>query len=101
MRLLPFSFPALHLLFGDGERLAHGIVEAFGFGVSGDRWGGANVHAVIIARLSSKIRPVKNEKPGARPGHFDSAAGYPYHNALSRLKQGCDGEYRPALFLAT
>jgi hypothetical protein len=32
LRLLPFSFPALHLLFGDGERLADGVVETLAFG---------------------------------------------------------------------
>lgn len=35
-----------------------------------------------------KIKPITNEKPGARPGHFDDAAGYPHRTALSRLKQG-------------
>lgn len=34
--LLPFGFSALHFFFGDGERLAHGVVEAFGFRVAGD-----------------------------------------------------------------
>ena len=32
VRFLPLGFPALHLLFGDGERLADGVVETFGFG---------------------------------------------------------------------
>jgi hypothetical protein len=30
LRLLPFGFPAVHLLFRDGERLAGGVVEALG-----------------------------------------------------------------------
>jgi hypothetical protein len=36
---MPFSLPALHLFFGDGERLADGVVEPFGFGVARDGWG--------------------------------------------------------------
>ena len=35
VRFLPFGFPLLHLLFGDGERLANGVVEPFGFCVAG------------------------------------------------------------------
>lgn len=48
----PFSLTALHFLFGDGERLTHGIVEAFGIGVAGDGRGGERFHGVIIARLT-------------------------------------------------
>jgi len=40
MRFLPFGLSALHLLFRDGERLADGIIEAFGFGVARDWRGG-------------------------------------------------------------
>jgi hypothetical protein len=35
LNFLPFGFPALHLFFRDGERLAHGTVEAFGVSVAG------------------------------------------------------------------
>ena len=31
---LPLSFPALHLFFGNGEHLADGVMEAFGFCLS-------------------------------------------------------------------
>ncbi len=45
---LPLSFSALHLLFRDGKHLANGIVEAFGFGLTGDRRGGSHIHASRI-----------------------------------------------------
>jgi hypothetical protein len=38
LRSLPLSFSALDLLFGDGEHVSDGIVEALGFRVAGDGW---------------------------------------------------------------
>ena len=57
LHFLPFSFPALHLLFGDGERLAHGIVETFSFGLAGDGRGRYGLHALSITPLTSLGHP--------------------------------------------
>jgi len=51
LRPLPFFLPALHLHFRDSERLADGVVEAFGVGLAGDRRGWEWFHGVIIAQL--------------------------------------------------
>ena len=53
VRLLPFSFTPLHLFFRDGEHLADGVIEAFGFGVAGDCGGvGFSYRSQYSATLS-------------------------------------------------
>jgi len=47
---LPFNFPALHLLFRDGKRLADSIVEAFGFGLAGDGRGWKRFHFIPFSK---------------------------------------------------
>jgi hypothetical protein len=52
---LPFGLAALHLFFGDGERLADGIVETFGVGVAEDGWSGVGLHFSSVGRFFERL----------------------------------------------
>ena len=55
---LPFSLAALHFIFRDGERFTDGVVEAFGFGVAGNAWGGSDVHANSLTLMALARKPM-------------------------------------------